>query len=112
MPRFLRTKIIIMLVYNVTTKVDHAILNEWIKWQQEIHIPAIIATGLFFEHKFFQLLEQDEEEGKTFVSQFFTESKENYEKYLQQYAPQLRKQSHERWAHRIFSFRSLLQEMI
>ena len=101
-----------MFVYNITTKVDHAILNDWIKWQQEIHIPDIIATGLFLEHKFFHLLEQNEDEGKTFVTQFFTDSKENYENYLQQYAPRLRRQSHEKWAHKIISFRSLLQEMV
>ena len=101
-----------MFVYNITTKVDHSVLNDWIKWQQEIHIPDIIATGLFLEHKFFHLLEQNEDEGKTFVTQFFKDSKENYENYLQQYAPRLRKQSHEKWAHKIISFRTLLQEML
>ena len=101
-----------MFVYNITTKVDHSILHDWIRWQKEIHIPEILASDLFFDFKFFQLLEQDEDEGKTFVMQFFTDSIEKYEKYLQQFSRDLRIKSHEKWKDRIVSFRSLLQEVV
>ena len=111
MPRFFRIKIITMFVYNITTKVDHAILNAWVKWQKEIHIPEMIATGLFSAHKFFQLLEHDDEEGRTFVIQFFSASKENYEKYLHEFAPGLRKKSQEKWGDHVIAYRSLLKEL-
>jgi hypothetical protein len=100
-----------MFIYNITTKVDHAILNEWLQWQKEIHIPEIMSTGLFHEHRFFQLLEHDEEEGKTFVIQFVTSTKINYDKYLHDFAPQLQNKSLAKWGGRVISFRTLLQNV-
>ncbi len=101
-----------MIVYNITSKVDHTILNAWIKWQKENLIPEIIGTGFFLEHKFFQLLDHDDDEGKTFVIQFFTSSKENYEKYSREIAPGLRKKSFEKWGDHVISYRSLLQQVL
>lgn len=100
-----------MFIYNITSKVDHAILNEWLQWQKEIHIPEIMATGFFYEHRFYQLLEHDEEEGKIFVTQYLAESKADYDKYLQLFAPQLRDKSIRRWGEQIVSFRTLLQNV-
>ena len=62
-----------MLIYNITIKVDHSILEEWIKWQMEEHIPEIMATGLFDRYKFFRLLEQDDTEGATYIIQYLTD---------------------------------------
>ena len=100
-----------MLIYNITTKVDHTVLDEWLKWQTDIHIPEIMATGFFYEHRFYELLEHDEEEGKTFVVQFLTHKKDDYHEYLHQFAPQLRKKSLEKWGQHVISFRTLLQNM-
>jgi hypothetical protein len=99
-----------MLIYNITTKVDHIILNEWLQWQKEIHIPEIMATGLFSEHRFYKLLEHDDHEGGIFVTQFIT-SREDYDKYLLQYAPQLRQKSLDKWNDKVVSFRTLLQNV-
>lgn len=100
-----------MFIYNITTKVDHAILSEWLQWQKNVHIPDIMSTGLFREHHFFQLLEHEEEEGKTFVIQFITSTRINYDKYLTDFAPQLRKKSLEKWGDKVISFRTLLQNV-
>ncbi|HXS58444.1 MAG TPA: DUF4286 family protein [Hanamia sp.] len=100
-----------MFIYNVTTKVDHSICKEWQQWQKDIHIPEIMKSELFYEHRFYQLLEHDDEEGKTFVTQFLTHSKSDYEKYLHQFAPDLRKKSLERWGAKVISFRSLLKSV-
>lgn len=101
-----------MFIFNITTKVEHAILEDWIQWQKEIYIPEIMATGLFYEHRFYQLLEHDEEEGKTFVTQFLSESRTAYEKFLQSFAPEFRKKALDKWGDQIISFRSLLQNII
>jgi len=100
-----------MFIYNITTKVNHSILEEWMQWQKHIHIPEIIATGLFYDHRFYELLEQDEEEGRTFVIQFLAHSKEDYKKYLHDFAPSLRKESEKKWADNAISFRSLLKNV-
>ncbi len=100
-----------MFIYNITTKVDHSILDEWLKWQKEIHIPEIMETKFFYEHRFYQLLEHDDEMGKTFVTQFLANSKTDYQKYLEQFATSLQKKSFEKWADRVISFTTLLQNV-
>ncbi len=98
-----------MFIYNLTIKVNNSILDEWVKWQTEEHIPEIMSTQLFIEHKFFRLLEQDDSEGPTFVIQYFTPVKENYDKYINEYAPKLREKAFKKWGDRFIAFRSLLQ---
>ena len=93
MPGLSSIKIVIMFIYNITTKVENEILHHWIQWQRQIHIPEMIATGCFFDHKFYELLEHDEEDGKTFVMQFFSKTRSDYEKYKLEFATELRKKS-------------------
>ncbi len=100
-----------MFIYNITLKVDHAILNEWLHWQKEIHIPEIMATGLFYDHRFYRLLEHDEEEGNTYVIQFLAKEKNDYNRYLENFAPRLRKESDQKWGDQVLSFRTLLQDL-
>ncbi len=100
-----------MFIYNITLRVDHAVLDAWLQWQKEIYIPRIMATGLFHEHRFYQLLEQDETEGKTFVTQFVTNSKTGYNKYLQDFNPQLQKETFAKWGDQVISFCTLLQNV-
>lgn len=97
-----------MFIYNITIKVDNSILNDWIKWQEEEHIPEIMATKLFDENRFFRLLEQDDSEGSTFVIQFYTTSRKKYDQYIKQYAVDLRKKALEKWSDGFVAFRSLL----
>ena len=85
------------------------ISDEWVHWQMEEHIPEIMSTQLFDEYKFFRLLEQDDSEGPTFVIQYFTPLKENYEKYINEFAPVLRERAFKKWGNQFIAFRSLLQ---
>ena len=100
-----------MYIYNLTVKVDKDIEDEWIQWQKEIHIPEVMGTGLFYEHHFFQLLEQDESEGKTFVVQFFANIFDDYKKYIQLYASGLRNKTMGKWGNQFIAFPTLLQSV-
>lgn len=100
-----------MFIYNITTKVEHSISDAWLRWQQDIHIPEIMATGLFTEHRFYKLLEHDDEEGAIFVIQFVADSKVNYDTYISEFAPQLREISLVKWNDKTVSFRTLLQNV-
>jgi hypothetical protein len=87
----------------------HEIVNEWLQWQKEEHIPAIMDTGMFTEYKFFRLLEQEESEGLTFIIQYFTTSYENYERYISEYAPALREAAIKKWGHQFIAFRTVME---
>jgi hypothetical protein len=98
-----------MIVYNVTIKVNWNILEEWLAWQLDEDIPAILATGLFDDYKFFRLLEQDETEGPTFIVQYFTSSLENYQKYIIEFAPALQERGRNKWGDGFIAFRTLMR---
>ena len=98
-----------MIVYNVTIKIDPQIEIEWLKWKREVYIPAVMATHLFNEYRFFRLLEQDEEGGITYVIQYFTSSLEQYEEYIEKFAPELHKKFFEKWGNQFIAFRTVMQ---
>ena len=97
-----------MFVYNISQKVNRSFLSEWITWQKEVHIPEIMSTGLFFDYQFYKLLDQDEEEGTTFVIQYFSESRENYDRFINLYAPGLREKAVKKWGDAVVTFQTVM----
>ncbi|MBI1779915.1 MAG: DUF4286 family protein [Sphingobacteriales bacterium] len=98
-----------MVVYNITLKVEPSIAPQWLQWQKEVHIPDVMATGLFDSFRFYRLLEQDETDGPTFIVQYFAKSKENYEEYIGKYASVMRRKLTDKWGDRLVAFRTLME---
>ncbi len=98
-----------MIVYNTTVKIHPAIEKAWVQWQQQVHIPALMATGKFTDYKMFRLLEQDESDGVTYVIQFFSPTWETYEQYNAQHADALQRMAQERWGDLYIAFRTVMQ---
>ncbi len=100
-----------MIVYNLTVKVHISILEGWLAWQQEVYIPAVLATGSFDDYKFYRLLEQDESEGPTFVLQFYTHSPARYRQYILEFDPELQKGAQAKWGEGFISFGTIMEEI-
>ncbi len=100
-----------MYTVNITTKVDNEILPDWLKWQKDIHIPTLMGTGCFNLYRFQQLLGQDEADGKVFVLQLVTRTKESYQIFLDKFENKLKNDSFLKWEEKCFEFRSLLQNI-
>ncbi len=98
-----------MIIYNVTTKVSHTIHTDWLLWMKNEHIPSVMESGCFTKQVFVRLLEIDEEDGPTYAVQYHAASKEDYNKYLQNYAPGLREATLKQWGNQIIAFRSIMQ---
>jgi hypothetical protein len=98
-----------MIVYNFTIKIDPAIEAAWLQWQQQEHIPDIMASGQFTEWKMFRLLEQDETDGLTFVVQYFAPTIENYLTFIEEFAPVLQQKAFDKWGNRFIAFRTVMQ---
>ena len=98
-----------MIVYNVTTKVTHAIQHDWLQWIKEEHIPDIIGTGCFTHATVLQLLETDDSEGPTYVVQYFAESKSLYNNYIEKHSAALRQKTFAKWGDQFIAFRSVMQ---
>lgn len=98
-----------MIVYNVTVKIDPEVHNEWLDWMKRIHIPAVIHTGFFFDHKIFRLLELNEADGITYTIQYFCDSFENYMQYEKECAPSLQEEHRTKFSDKFVAFRTLMR---
>jgi hypothetical protein len=76
---------------------------------KEEHIPEVISSGQFTEHRFYRLLEQDEAEGITYVVQYFAPSLEHYNQYINESAPLLRQKALKKWGDKFIAFRTIMQ---
>ena len=98
-----------MIVYNVTAKVDWSIHNEWVQWMRNEHFADLLNTSCFTNAKLLRLLEVDEEDGPTYAAQYFADSKENYDRYIKEFAPTVRENYIDKWGDRVVTFRTLMQ---
>ena len=98
-----------MIIYNVTVKVEQHIADAWLQWLLREHIPDILKTKCFTGYKVVRLLEVDDSEGPTYAIQYTAESKADYNRYIEQYASDMRKRSFEKWGDQFIAFRSVMQ---
>jgi hypothetical protein len=98
-----------MIVYNITCKVRWEILEGWLSWQLEEQVPATLGTGLFDDYRLYRLLEQDEEEGPTFVIQFLTSTLQRFQQFASQFEPGLKQAGWDKWGDGFIAFRTLME---
>lgn len=98
-----------MFIYNVTSKVDWAIHEAWLKWIQQVHFPEMVNTGCFTHTQLVRLLDTDEKEGPTYAAQYFAESRADYTRYIEIHAAIMRQKTFDQFGDKIISFRSLMQ---
>ena len=98
-----------MIIYNITTKVHNSIALEWLQWLKEIHVKEVMESNCFTEFKIVKLLEIDETDGPTFAVQFAAESKGLYNRYIEKFAGEMRKQSFDKWGDKFISIRTVMQ---
>ena len=98
-----------MIIYNVTVKVDSQIAGTWLQWLLNEHIPDVMRTKCFTGYKVVRLLEVDDSEGPTYAIQYFASSLEDYKHYIENYAPEMRKRSTDKWGNQFMAFRSVME---
>ncbi len=97
-----------MILYNVTINIENDVHDEWLKWMKEVHIPDVLKTGLFIDHKLCKLL-REEEQGTTYSFQYFCESMAEYTSYQNEHAPRLQAEVKKKYEGKFVAFRSLLE---
>ncbi|XLS29570.1 DUF4286 family protein [Flavobacteriaceae bacterium M23B6Z8] len=98
-----------MYIYNVTINIDESSHDEWIEWMQKNHIPDMLATGKFTSARILKVLVEEEMGGFTYSVQYYTNSKETLEKYYEEDAPRLRRDSLKKFADKFVAFRTELE---
>lgn len=98
-----------MNIYNVTVKLENEIEESWVSWMLNEHIPDLMSTGLFEDARLCRLLEQDELEGVTYVAQYYCKSMTEYNRYIGEYAQQMRDKAFGKFGNRFIAFRTLME---
>jgi hypothetical protein len=100
-----------MLLYNVTVGVDKDIETEWLHWMKAKHIPDVLNTGMFVGHKIYKVLHDQDDGTISFSIQYFAETIDHVQQYLEVYAPVLREEHRKKFANKHVVFRTLLEEV-
>jgi len=100
-----------MIVYNISIKVDKTIEKDWVEWQTKEHIPEVMSSGQFTDHKFYRLLEQDDAEATTYIVQYFSASPENYNYYMEHVAPLRHQEALDKWGNKFIAFTTVMQRV-
>jgi len=98
-----------MIIYNVTVKTEKEIAKDYLKWLKEEHLADMMSTGLFSDYRLCRLMDEGESDGVTFVIQFHCDSIENYQSYVEEHAPGMRKKSLDRFSNKFVAFRTVME---
>tara|TARA_Y100000593_G_C4284786_1_gene324810 strand:- start:476 stop:817 length:342 start_codon:yes stop_codon:yes gene_type:complete len=98
-----------MILYNVTINVAPEIEEDFIQWLKNTHIPEVMATGIFTEHKLLRLIQIADDGSTNYAVQYFTESLAKMQEYETKHAPALRAKTQERYQDKALAFRTLLE---
>ena len=97
-----------MYIYNVTVNIEDSAHKEWLKWMKTVHIPDVLATGLFESCRFTEVM-VDEESGTTYSIQYLVKDMETFQLYQEMYAPNLQKEHKEKFEGKFVAFRTMLK---
>lgn len=97
-----------MYLYNVTVNVDDEVLDTWLEWMRETHIPDVLQTGLFLGAAFSKLM-VDEESGTTFAIQYKLKDMEAFRIYQEMYAEGLQAEHKKKFENKTVAFRTIME---
>src|SRR5215207_9543249 len=100
-----------MLLYNITVGVDKDIEQEWLEWIKGKHIPNVMQTGMFASFKMYKVLHDQDDGTISYSIQYFAESIENVQEYLEVFAPVLIEEHRHRFHNKHVAFQTLLEEV-
>lgn len=98
-----------MVLYNITINVSPDIEQDFIDWMKSTHIPEVMETGIFHEHKFFRLIHDTEDGSTNYCIQYFTDSLKLMMQYESKHGAALRAKTQERYKEKAIAFQTLLE---
>ena len=97
-----------MIIYNVTVSVEESIKADWLTWMQDVHIPEVMATGIFSKSQINRVMVQGDS-GNTFAIAYTCNSMKDLHKYQVKFAPELQKKHVARYGEKAVAFRTLME---
>ncbi len=99
-----------MFVYNVTCHVEENILDDWLQWMKEEHLPEVMATGKFLSYRMLKVDPLDgNDTGHSFAIQYTATSREKYLLYVAEDGPGLKAKTVARYGDFVMAFRTTME---
>ncbi len=98
-----------MILYNVTINIEKEAEQEWINWMKKVHIPDVMATGIFHESKFYRILHETDDNTTNYSVQYFTDNLEKINLYQTLHSNRLQEEVKAKFRDKFVAFRSLLE---
>lgn len=100
-----------MILYSVSVVVPVDLADEWSQWMQSIHIPDVMATGIWKEARFTRVHEPVMDSHVTYTTSYLCASYADYERYRADFAPALQAHHNELFGTQVMASRSI-QEVV
>lgn len=100
-----------MILYNLTIHIAVEKEKDFVKWMKEVHIPEVMATGLFEENKLFRLLLEVEEGGVNYSTQYFAKNMDKIHQYQTDFEPMIQEKLKAEFGNHFVAFGSLLESV-
>lgn len=97
-----------MLIYNETFIIDDTIVDDWLRWIRDNHIPSVLGTGSFDSYKLFTVLDSPNE-GITYCLQFQTTSVERYSDFYYKHLESIHAAHNKQFEERFALFHTLME---
>jgi len=97
-----------MIIYNVTVSVEESIKEDWLKWMQEVHIPEVMATGIFSKSQINRVIIQGDSDN-TYAIAYTCASMKDLHQYQMKFAPELQQKHVARYGDKAVAFRTLME---
>ncbi len=99
-----------MIIYSVTITIEVAVEREWLDWMRRVHVPDVLRVGCFRRATIYRLVEPSSD-APTYVIQYQSASRAEYEHYRDDFAPALQKEHSDRFSGRFRASRQILEEV-
>ena len=97
-----------MIIFNDTVIVEEAVHQKWLKWMQDVHIPAVMATGYFTKYQILNVIDSPNE-GVTFCIQYYTDSIEKFNHFYNKHLHILQESHNKEFENQFVIFNTLMR---
>jgi hypothetical protein len=92
-----------MHVLNISFQIAPTLQAPWLEWMKSKFIPIIISTDCFEEHKFYELI-VDEDQAPTYTLQLFAANQDLLVQFKDTLSPTLLEELSSTWGDQCFHF--------
>jgi hypothetical protein len=98
-----------MLLYNVTITIDLDIHTEWLEWMRRVHIPEVMATGVFRSYRLSRLIGHEHTDSEIYTIQYLAPDITSLRRYQDTFAPALQAAHTAKFEGRFGAFRTIME---